>query len=144
MIERTAIPLAGYANAVITKHFPELAAEGDDIFVTIRNPMTVPPKELTSIGRKAAKTANEDNDDGQDDDAAEGTYGIFARLIIRCHAYDSSAIDEDGHMRVLKAPLTAGDVAALPWPIFQWLGEELGKLSPQTPTASQEDGTSKT
>lgn len=126
-----------YANRVITRHFPELVEEGDDIWVTIRNPRIMPPGELSS--------ASDDVETGADGQpvntgaAMKATYRIGAKLIIGMRVYDPTVIPElDDHGEPLPGvspllPTKPGpeDVAKLPMVIINWLGDEMRKVNPQ-------------
>lgn len=140
--------MAGYANRVITRQFPELAEDGDSVWVTIRNPRTMPPSELRS------KSNVETDAEGkviETEEAMTAGNEVIAKLIIGWRVYDGSwvpKLDEDTGEPLpgqeqprLKLPATPQAVAKLPTPIFLWLGEELAKVNPQAPTSDPEGGT---
>ena len=130
--------MAGYANRVITKHFPELVEPGDDVWVTIRNPRLMPPGELSSAADDV-----ETDPDGQPVNtgtAMKATYRVGAKIIIGMRVYDPTApIELDDHGEPLPGgdeallPARPGpeDVAKLPLAIINWLGDEMAKINPQ-------------
>jgi hypothetical protein len=129
--------MAGYANRVVTIHFPDLSEEGDDIHVVMRNPKLIPPGEMR---RREPKT----NPDGtvNEEDALMATYEIPAKLIIGLFAYDASSTAEDQPRLV--PPWNAETVAMLPMEMINAISEEMGRVNPQKPTADQEAATSRT
>lgn len=143
----------GNGSRVITRHFPELSTDGDAIWVTIRNPMWMAPEELITKDSEA-KVDPDTGEPVNDEEAKKGTYALLAKLIIGWRVYDATWVPkidgETGEMMPgqepprLSLPATAAKARKLPFPIFQWLGEQLESLNPPTPTADPEDGTSKT
>ena len=106
--------ISGYANRIITLKFPEMAEEGDEIFVVLRNPKTVSLKTLT---------ANQvpTNPDGTPDQAAaeHAGYSMLTQLVIGGRLYDATvnAVDENGFpvdQPLLTYPLTIEKAQKLP------------------------------
>jgi hypothetical protein len=145
--------LAGYANRVVTLHFPELAEEGDDIHVVLRNPRLMAADELRSAGgsggkedmariaaAQAAVAAGGEVPDGlvTDEDANRG-YALVAKLVIGWHVYDATSTEDD--MPLLPLPATVESVGKLPMEILTAIMEQVGKAAPKPSPA---DGTSTT
>lgn len=99
--------MPGYANRTIKLDFPDLAEPGDDIFVIIKNPKTVPLGELTPKGGGSVV-------DGQVDmeKAMPAMNGVIAGLVKAWHVYDATSLDDD--QPVLPLPADADAVARLP------------------------------
>jgi len=142
--------VSGYANRVITKHFPDLVEPGDDIWVTIRNPRLMSPGEFTSsgadleIGPDGQPVANPANE--------RAVNRLGAKLIIGMRVYDPTApVELDAHGEPVQTdeppPLLpvkpeAEDIAKLPIEIINWLAGELAKVNPQsTPESPGATGT---
>jgi hypothetical protein len=125
--------MPGYANRVVTIHFPELSEPEDDVHVVMRNPKTVPAGELRSSAGDVAT-----GEDGQPTDAAaEGAgYAVMAKLIIGWHVYDGTSTEDD--QPLLPLPATPESVGKLPMEILTRLSEELAKVNPQPTPASPE------
>ena len=128
--------ISGYANRVITRHFPDLAEDGDDVWVCIRNPKLMAPGEMSLDGIEL----NGDGTPKVGEDGMRASYKMAAKLIIGWRVYDPAApieLDEHGEMLpagdmpLLPSPPTPENVAKLPIEIFSWLGEELGNVNPQ-------------
>lgn len=131
----------GYASNIITKHFPDIAEDGDDIWVTIRNPKVIPTRELTSkdIGLKVGA----DGEIADIDTEAAISAGdiVMSKIIMRWRAYDASWVPDldevtgallPGQVQpMLTNPPTPDQVAKLPSAIYLWLGEQLAKANPQ-------------
>ena len=137
--------MAGYAKRTIRLDFPELAEDGDEIYVVIRNPKTVPPGELVAKARRLPAAApdaegGEGETEMDADEALSTTNEIFARLIVRWHVYDGTSTEDE--QPVLGLPATPADVGKLPLEILNAIGEELAKANPQKRTESQEATTS--
>ncbi|MEU0940100.1 hypothetical protein [Embleya sp. NPDC005971] len=100
--------MAGYANRTIMLPFPDLSEPGDDVFVVIKNPKTVPLGELTPKNAGAAVV------DGQVDmeQAMPAMYAVVAGLVKAWHVYDATSPDDD--QPALPLPATAESVAKLP------------------------------
>lgn len=110
-----------YSNASVTLTFPDLTADGDDlIFVTIRNPKTVPMEKL--IPADVPTDA-----EGERDKAAvtTSTYEMMAGLITGWHVYDAT-VDED--TPALTLPATADSIRVLPMDIIKKIMEEIGSV----------------
>jgi hypothetical protein len=106
--------MAGYANRVITKHFPDLSDEDSDVFVVFKNPKT---QAMSALEAAAVKT----NADGspEDGEATVVVYGLLSRLIIGGNLYDArvDGIDADNQpldQPLLTYPLTPESAAGLP------------------------------
>ncbi|RSN38564.1 hypothetical protein DMC64_41590 [Amycolatopsis sp. WAC 04197] len=106
--------MAGYANRVITTHFPELAEDGEDIFVVFRNPKT---QTMSKLEADAVALGP----DGAPDraQATAAVNALMARLIIGGRLYDArvDGIDEAGNpldQPLLTFPLTPESAAGLP------------------------------
>lgn len=141
--------MGNYRDRVITKHFPQLAEDGDDIWVCIRNPQTMAPEEL----RPEKVTVNADT--GEVEETEENKRAgneILAKIVIGWHAYDATwPIEVDSHGNVISGdapalphPATGKSVAKLPTPIYLWMGEMLQKANPLAQPEPPADGTSKT
>lgn len=83
--------MSGYANRVVKLDFPDLSEDWatDPIWVVIRNPKTMDPKELAS----AYEGNTGFGDDGKvaDREAAEHTTDkVIAKLVIAARAYDAT------------------------------------------------------
>ena len=128
--------MPGYANRVVTIHFPELSEPEDDVHVVMRNPKTVPAGELrSSAGDFAAAEAAEGAGFAVSDEKAEHAgYAVLAKLIIGWHAYDGTSAEDD--QPLLGLPATPELVAKLPMEILTRLSEELAKVNPQPTPAS--------
>ena len=161
----------GYRNPVITLRFPELAEEGDNVYVVIRNPKLVPISEMqalsTSTGRlsdaekarmaaaRAAIEAGQDPGDLLTEDDANRGFALVARLVIGWRVWDATVpvkLAEDGSLiedeetapRLLPLPATPELVGRVPSAILNKIMDEVNRANPQRPTAPQEAGTSRT
>jgi hypothetical protein len=87
------IPIAGYANRIVTIKFPELSEEGDQVFVVLRNPKTVALSKL-----EAQQVATNPDGTPVETEAAAAGYSLLARLILGGHLYDATVddVDENG------------------------------------------------
>jgi len=136
--------MAGYANRVIKKSFPELAEDGDYIEVIIRNPKTVPlprlmpPEAEALVGEDGAGVAS-----ASTVQKLGAMDGVLAGLVIGWHVYDATSDDEDDQP-LLPLPATADSVAKLPSVIKSWMVDEVGKAMSPKQTASPAAGTSST
>lgn len=119
--------VAGYANRVITLQFPDLAEEGDPIWVAIRNPRLQPPEKLrpkdVPLDPETGKPINSD-------DAVSAMYEIIAGLIIGRRVYDAmvAEVDDQGvpaDQPLLVLPATPEKVQHLPMEIIQRISEEM-------------------
>lgn len=133
----------GYRNPVITLRFPELADDGDDVHVVIRNPQLIPAQKYAAMG----------GEDGETNEQKMGRmFGLIAELVIGWRVWDPTVpvrVDEAGNLvedeettpRLLPLPATADLVAILPQEILTKVMEKMTSAFPQpTPAA----GTSKT
>ena len=117
--------MAGYANRTITLDFPDLSEEGDRIYVVIRNPKTLPLKDLQSANVKVdVDETGRPLDGGQ---AMAATYDLVASLIVGANVYDSN--DYSDTLAPLPVPMSADQVATLPFAIIQAVGEEIEKVT---------------
>lgn len=108
--------MPGYAERFKTIHFPEL---GDDLWVTIRNPKTMPPSALKTPDIVMGP-------DGMpvDEDKAEAEmYKLIASLVKSWRLYDATSDDDD--QPVLPLPATAELVAKLPVAVFNKIVTEM-------------------
>ena len=140
--------MAGYKNRVITRHFPDLSEEGDDVHVVMRNPRTVPPGELqASAGitdEEAARIA-EAGETGDPGSAAENVnrgFVLLSKLIIGWHVYDGTVAGDD--QPLLPLPATPDLVAKLPQDILMDLMDQVSMANPRKRLELQEAGTSRT
>lgn len=106
--------MAGYANRVVTQHFPELSEDGDNVFVVFRNPKT---QTISKLEAEAVALGP----DGTPDPAAAtvAMHGLMARLIIGGKLYDArvDGIDAAGNpvdQPLLEFPLTVDSAPGLP------------------------------
>lgn len=100
--------------------FPELAEEGDKIYVTLRNPKRVPPHELR--GREVVMDAAGNPVDLED--AERAMYEVMAKLVVGWRCYDATSVEDD--QPLLGLPATPESVAKLPLDIVNKIGETLG------------------
>lgn len=115
-----------YANSTIMREYPDLAEDGDKIYVVLRNPKTMPLDKLAppEVPKRA---------DGTDDEEAIKTamYGIMAGMVVEWNVYDANAEEEDSPP--FGVPATAEMVAALPFEIANDLMEQItGVMRPPT------------
>lgn len=113
----------GYANRTIKIDFPDLTEQDDTgaflddlIFVTIRNPRTVPLDGLVP-----------DEADGEDV-RREAVYKILANLIVDWHVYDGTS--DDPADPPMPKEFTTDAIAKLPMEILNKLSEEIGRVTP--------------
>ncbi|GAA3032149.1 hypothetical protein FHS39_002596 [Streptomyces olivoverticillatus] len=132
--------MPGYTNRVILLEFPQL---GDKVSVLLRNPVLLPPGELTP------DDVATDADGKPVDTQAANTamYKVMAGLIVAWHVYDASAtgvpvaidLDADDLTAQLAAfetaeqvrlvEITPENVAKLPMAIINRIGEEIGRVA---------------
>jgi hypothetical protein len=123
----------GYANRLIRLPFPDLTEDGaQEIFVTIRNPRTVPPDTLVVADLV-------DRPEGQQltiDDALRGNATVVSRLIVAWHVYDGD--DDSDDPAPLPLPATPELVRKLPREIIDAIMAEVntGKATKPAPEAS--------
>ena len=106
--------MAGYANRIVTIHFPELSEPDDDVYVVIRNPKT------TTVSKLEAE-AIASNADGTpvEAEASRAGFRMLTRIVIGGHLYDASVddVDENGQpvdQPLLTYPLTYDKAETLP------------------------------
>lgn len=114
------IPIPGYDNRFKRIDFPEL---GDGIFVTIRNPKTLPPKKLRPEGIALDASGNPKNEE----EAEQAMYVVLAKLIQDWHVYDASS--EEMEQPLLPLPATADLVSRLPMDIINKIANELASAA---------------
>lgn len=108
--------MPGYNNRFKRIDFPEL---GDDVFVTIRNPKTLPPQKMQPEGVQLDAQGNP-----VDEDAAEkAMYAVMATLVRDWLVYDASSDEDD--QPLLTLPATAESIGKLPLEILRALGAEI-------------------
>jgi hypothetical protein len=117
--------MAGYANRVVTIHFPELSEPDDDVFVVMRNPKTVALSQMEA--REVEK-----NQDGTpvESQASEVGYTLLARLIIGGRLYDATVggVNADGtpvDQPLLTYPLSVAKAKALPADVINGIFERI-------------------
>lgn len=114
-----------YFNLRTTFEFPDISEDGDLIYVTIRNPKTVPLEQLTPHDVA-------EGPDGKSEPGAMKTamYGVIAGLVLDWHVYDGTAEDDS---EPLGLPATAEMVATLPMEITKKIMDVLGEtlVAPQ-------------
>lgn len=117
----------------MTLKFPELAEDGENLFVALRNPRLMAPTEL-----QPREVALDDNGRPVDLAAAqEANNEVIAKLIVAMRAYDATdfQVDAEGNplpQRLLEAPVTPEVVAKLPMEIIKAISEELTEaVNPQ-------------
>jgi hypothetical protein len=120
--------LAGYKNRTVTLEFPDLAEDGDRIYVALRNPRMVPVTVLRT--RQVARDANGEALDPADEQLA--VFEVYADLIVDWHVYDATSIDED--QPPLPLPATAELVGKLPLEIQERISEEVNERRNPTKT----------
>lgn len=112
-----------YANRTTRLEFPDLSEEGDMIYVTIRNPKTVPADVLIPQGDVAV------DDDGKPTDseaAMSASYEVMCKLITEWHVYDGTAEEDDSPP--LELPATPEKLRKLPFEILTRIAGELGQV----------------
>lgn len=120
--------MAGYKNRTVTLEFPDLAEDGDRIYVALRNPRMVPVTVLRT--RQVARDANGEALDPADEQLA--VFEVYADLIVDWHVYDATSIDED--QPPLPLPATAELVGKLPLEIQERISEEVNERRNPTKT----------
>jgi hypothetical protein len=125
-------PVAGYANRTITIPFPELAEEGDQVWVAILNPRQQPPDKL----RPREIPTDENGRPLDDDQAVVAMYEIIAGLLVAWRVYDATAaavdpdtgapLDQPQLPKISHStPATVDLVRRLPMQIITRISEEL-------------------
>lgn len=108
--------MTGYANRVVRIAFPSLTEEGQpELFVTIKNPKTMPPRDLIATD----VTVDENGLPVDQALAARRSSEILARMVIAWRMYDATdwQVDEDGNVldqKPLPLPATPELVDRLP------------------------------
>jgi hypothetical protein len=110
-----------YANSHVRLDFPDLSEEGDLIYVTIRNPKTVPSQVLMPD----EVPEGEDGKPLSSEAAIAASYAVMARIITDWHVYDGTA-EEDSPP--LPLPATVDHLKTLPFAILQRLSNEIGAV----------------
>jgi hypothetical protein len=107
--------LAGYANRVITEHFPDLSDGSEDIVVVFRNPKT---QTMSKLEADAVATGPDGQPDP--DKATQAVHALVARLVLGGNLYDArvDGIDpvtyEPLDQPKLAFPLTPESAAGVP------------------------------
>lgn len=108
----------GYAKAIKRLNFPDLSEDDDPIWVEIRNPKTLPLRQLMP------DSDVETDADGKPMDRAAATmatFGILAGLVTNWHVYNATSDDD----QPLPLPATAAHIDSLPFEIQQELMAEM-------------------
>lgn len=108
--------MSGYDNRFRRMDFPDL---GEGIYVTIRNPKTLPPSKLKPEGIRLDASGTPLNED----EAESAMYKVLASLVRDWHVYDASSDDDD--QPLLELPATADAVGRLPLEIINRIAAEL-------------------
>lgn len=124
--------MSGYDNRFKRIDFPDL---GEDVYVTIRNPKTLPPSKLKPEGIRLDASGNPLNED----EAESAMYAVLATLVRDWRVYDASSDADD--QPLLELPATANSVGRLPLAIINKIANELAAAvnpnSPQDPNTSK-------
>jgi hypothetical protein len=112
--------MAGYDNRFKRIDFPAL---GSDIYVTIRNPKTLPPNKLRPEGIALDMNGNPKNES----EAEQAMYAVLAKLIQDWHVYDASS--EEDEQPVLPLPATPEAIGKLPMEIINKVATELASAA---------------
>lgn len=108
--------MPGYDNRFKTISFDDL---GPGLWVTIRNPKTMPPARLRPNDIPVDGNGNPLNPE----QAEFEMYRVLATLVKDWHLYDATSDDDD--QPVLPLPATAELVACLPLGVINKMAEEL-------------------
>lgn len=108
--------MPGYDNRFKRIDFPEL---GEDVFITIRNPKTLPPSMMRPEGIRVDAAGNPVDEE----ETERAMYAVIAKLVRDWHVYDASS-DED-EQPLLMLPATADKIGQLPLVILKALGNEI-------------------
>lgn len=108
--------MPGYDNRFKRIDFPEL---GEDVFITIRNPKTLPPSMMRPEGIRVDAAGNPVDEE----ETERAMYAVIAKLVRDWHVYDASS-DED-EQPLLTLPATADKIGQLPLVILKALGNEI-------------------
>lgn len=111
-----------YANQLIRLDFPDLSEDDDPIYVTIRNPKTVPSDTLMP------KQDVPEGPDGKPESSAaiSASYEVMGELIVDWHVYD--ALDDRDDSPPLELPATPDKLRRLPFDILQRIAGEMNKV----------------
>jgi hypothetical protein len=120
--------MAGYRNRTIRLDFSALAEDGDQVYVVMRNPRTVPTDQLNA--REVQLDAQGSPVDPED--AKLAGREVLARLVVDARVYDASV--EAAEQPLLALPLAPGDVAKLPLEIQNALITEVNNARNPTRT----------
>ncbi len=115
--------MAGYRNRFIPLMFPELAEDGDEVWVSIRNPLLVPPGEL----QPAPVPTHADGTPVDPQAATEAMFAVIAKLIVAWRVYDASVVAEQ--QPLLELPATPESVGRLPTVVLNRIAEEINKIN---------------
>lgn len=115
-ISEELVPIPGYDNRFKRLDFNDL---GEGVFVTIRNPKTVPPSMLRPEGISMDAAGNPTNEA----QAERAMYKVLANLVRDWYVFDATS-DED-EQPVLGLPATADSVEKLPLEIINRIASEL-------------------
>lgn len=110
------VQIPGYDNRFKRIDFPEL---GDGVYVTLRNPKTLPPSKMQPEGIQL----NSDGNPVNEEDAERAMLAVIARLVRDWHVYDASSDEDD--QPLLTLPATVESMECLPLEILKRLGEEI-------------------
>lgn len=117
--------MSGYSNRVIHIPFPDLTDDPDDkVWLSIRNPQYMSPKELQPRNVDLGPDGKPDNIE-----ALDAMYEVYAKLIVGWRVYDPDSIRIDPEtgdvldMERLPSPPTPDLVAKLPVVIQTKLAE---------------------
>lgn len=115
--------------------FPELTEDGgEEIFVALRNPRTVPFDALRSKG-----VAYDANGKAVDQEQANrAMYEVYAGLIVNWRVYDASSEADD--QPLLSCPATGELFARLPVEIQDRIADEVNR--PRNPTKTPDGSNS--
>lgn len=110
-----------YANSTVRLDFPDLSEDDDPIYVTIRNPKTVPADVLMPSADVPL------GEDGKPESSAaiSSSFEVMAKLIIDWHVYDGLT-EEDSP--ALPLPATPEMLRSLPFEIVERIASEMGQV----------------
>lgn len=108
--------------------FAELSEPGDEVYVTMRNPRTVPFDALRPKGVVYDAAGNAIDQD----QANRAMYEVYAGLIVNWRVYDATAETDD--QPLLASPATGELFARLPVEIQDRIADEVNKRRNPTKT----------
>jgi hypothetical protein len=111
----------GYAQPLIRLDFPDLAEDGDPIWVVIRSPKTMPNEAFLLPSGAAALDENSP-------EAMTVTYEMIARFVHDWHVYDATATGPEADVP-LPVPATPELLAKLPVTILRAISDEMKKVT---------------